>query len=377
MLAYFSGMTDPRIDRTKLHSLHNIIVMALCGAIGGADGWDDLEEFSEERQEWFETFLEMPNGTPSADTFRRVFSALDPTEFEGRFRAWLTAFAGSLEGKVVAIDGKTLRGALERATQATALHLLHVWAAEQQVLLAHCAVEGAPGEIEAIPSLLKLVNVKGAIVTTDANGCTADVTKAVREAEADYLLALKGNRSTLHDHVRRLFVEAEERSYRGVATARSADQGHGREEQRVVRAMPLGELPENNHAEWIDLRTIVQIERTRTVAGETTCEREFFITSLPPLPKRIAKAIREHWSVENQLHWCLDVGFDEDRRRIRDQNAAQNFATIVRCALAMIKRTPLMLRGKVRSRGVAAKRKNAGWSTAYLLSVLTTGIAQD
>src|SRR6266540_1657588 len=127
MLAYFSGMTDPRIDRTKLHSLHNIIVMALCGAIGGADGWDDLEEFSEERQAWFETFLEMPNGTPSADTFRRVFSALDPTEFEGRFRAWLTAFAGSLEGKVVAIDGKTLRGALERATQATALHLLHVW----------------------------------------------------------------------------------------------------------------------------------------------------------------------------------------------------------------------------------------------------------
>lgn len=370
MLAYFSGLEDPRIDRTKLHPLQNIIVMALCGAICGADGWEDFELFAESRASWFETFLEMPNGTPSADTFRRVFAALDPTEFEGRFRAWVRTFAGNLDGKVVAIDGKTLRGAVESASKDSALHLLHIWATEQQVLLAHCAVDGAPGEVQGILALLKLVDVKGAIVTADANGCTAAVTKAIREREADYVLALKGNRGLLHDHVAEKFAAAAARNYRGVPEYFTEDLAHGRLEQRIVRALTLDELPANSRAEWIDLRTIVQIERIRTVDGKTSAERQYYVSSLRPDAECLAHAVRSHWSVENQLHWCLDVGFDEDASRIRDQRAATNIATIARFALSMIKRESTL------KRGVKAKRKNAGWDNSYLMLILSAGIAR-
>jgi predicted transposase YbfD/YdcC len=369
MLAYFSGLEDPRIDRTKLHPLENIIVMALCGAICGADGWDDFELFAESRTSWFETFLEMPSGTPSADTFRRVFAALDPTEFERRFRAWVRTFAAGLDGQVVAIDGKTLRGAVESASKDSALHLLHIWATEQQVLLAHCAVAGAPGEVQGIPALLQLVDVKGAIVTADANGCTAAVTKAVRERGADYVLALKGNRGLLHEHVAEQFTAAAAHDYHGIEESFTEDVAHGRLEQRIVRALPLGELPASSRAEWVDLRTIVQIERIRTVDGRTSAERQFYISSLPPEPERLAHAVRSHWSVENQLHWCLDVGFDEDASRIRDQQAATNIATIARFALSMIKRESTL------KRGVKAKRKNAGWDNSYLLRILSVGIA--
>jgi predicted transposase YbfD/YdcC len=369
MLAYFSGLEDPRIDRTKLHPLQNIIVMALCGAICGADGWEDFELFAESRASWFETFLEMPNGTPSADTFRRVFAALDPTEFERRFRAWVRTFAGDLDGKVVAIDGKTLRGAVESASKDSALHLLHIWATEQQVLLAHCAVDGAPGEVQGIPALLELIDIKGAIVTADANGCTASVTKAIREREADYVLALKGNRGLLHHHVAEQFAAAAARDYRGVPEHFTEDVAHGRLEQRIVRTLTLDELPANSRAEWVDLRTIVQIERVRIVDGKTSAERQYYVSSLPPDPERVAHAARSHWSVENQLHWCLDVGFDEDDSRIRDQRAATNIATIARFALSMIKRESTL------KRGVKAKRKNAGWDNSYLLRILSVGIA--
>ncbi len=371
MLAHFGGLKDPRIDRTKLHPLQNIIVMALCGAICGGDGWEDFALFAESRASWFETFLEMPNGTPSADTFRRVFEALDPTEFERRFRAWVRVFAGDLGGKVVAIDGKSLRGAVESASKDTALHLLHVWAAEQQVLLAHCVVDGAPGEVQGIPALLELVDVKGAVVTGDANACTAPVTKAIRDREADYVLALKGNRGLLHDHVAEKFAEAAERNYRGVPEHFTEDVAHGRVENRFVRALALDELPANSQAEWVDLRTIVEIERVRSVDGKTSVERQYYVSSLPPVAERIAHAVRSHWSVENQLHWCLDVGFDEDDSRIRDHRAATNVATIARFALAMLKRESTL------KRGVKAKRKNAGWDNSYLLRVLSAGIPGD
>jgi len=370
MLAYFSGMDDPRIDRTKLHPLQNVIVMALCGAIGGCDGWEALEDFAECRADWFETFLDMPNGTPSADTFRRVFAALDPTDFEGRFRVWVRGFAKSLEGEVIAIDGKSLRGAVDRANKDNVLHLLHVWATEQHLLLAQCAVEGAPGEVQAIPELLKLIDVKGAIVTADANGCTAAVTKAIREGGADYVLALKGNRGRLHEHVEAKFDAAAARAYRGIAKYRTEESAHGRIEQRTVRALALDEMYENAQVEWADLRTIVEIERVRTVGGETSTERQFYISSLPPEPKRIAKAIRAHWGVESSLHWCLDVGFDEDASRIRDHQAATNFATINRFALSMIKRETTT------KRGVKAKRRIAGWDTQYLQRILCAGIAE-
>lgn len=290
-------------------------------------------------------------------------------EFERQFRSWVRAFADSLEGEVIAIDGKTLRGTVDAATKQTSLHLLHVWATEQQLLLAHAAVDGAGGESPGIPALLHLVDIKGAIVTTDANGCTAAVTQAVRDGGAHYVLTLKGNRSALHTHVTEVFAAAEAKRYRGVATHRSADHGHGRDETRVVRVLHLAALPSTTHVAWQDLNTIVQVERSRTIAGVTSTERHLYVSSLPLDAKRIGHAIRAHWSVENQLHWCLDVGFEEDRRRIQDERAATNFATITRYALMMVKRE------KTSRRGIRAKRRNAAWSHDYLLKILTAGIA--
>ena len=370
MLAYFTFLHDPRVDRTKRHELSHLIVMALCGTLCGADGWDDLEDYADANVEWFRGFLDLPNGTPSADTFRHVFSALEPIEFERQFRAWVRAFADSLEGEVVAIDGKTLRGTVDAATKQTSLHLLHVWATDQQLLLAHVAVDGAGAEAPGIPELLRLVDIKGAIITTDAAGCTAPVTQAVRDGGAHYVLTLKANRRALHTHVTALFDAAEARRYRGVATHRSAERGHGREETRTVRVLPLADLPSTTQVAWSDLNTIAQVERTRTVDGKTSTERHLYISSLPPDPKRLAHAIRAHWGVENQLHWCLDVGFLEDQRRIHDVRAATNLATITRYALMMVKRE------KTSRRGIRARRRNAAWSHDYLLKILTAGIAR-
>lgn len=370
MLAFFAQLDDPRVDRTKRHSLHNIIVMALCGSICGATGWEDLEEFADARVEWFETFLDMPNGTPSADTFRRVFAALDPTEFERVFRIWVRALTADLAGQVVAIDGKTLRGAFDHASRSSALHVLHVWAAEQGLLLAHAPVDRANGEIAGIPELLRLIRIDGAIVTADANACTAPITQAIRDADANYVLALKANRRNLYQHVVESFDRAAQQRYRGVAKHVSKNTGHGRDEQRTVRAMRLGPLPANTDADWADINTIAQVDRIRIVNGVASEQRQYFITSLGPDAAEIGRAVRTHWSVENQLHWCLDVGFSEDRRKIRDVFAASNFATITRFTLSLLKRETSS------RRGTAAKRLRAAWDHDYLLRVLTAGMIE-
>ena len=367
MLAYFAVLDDPRIDRTKLHSLHNIIVMTLCGTLCGADGWDALEDFAEARADWFGTFLDLPNGTPSADTFRRVLNALDPVEFERQFRGWVRALTNDLAGQVVAIDGKTLRGAVDRAGSGTAMHMLHVWAAEQQLLLAHAIVDGAGGEIPGIPELLRFLDVRGAIITTDANGCTAPITQAIRAAEADYVLALKGNRSALHTHVVEAFAAVEAMGYHDINTHQTIDTGHGRVEDRTCRAMAIPSLPPTSQVEWADLATIVQVDRVRTAKGATTVERQYFVSNLPPDAAEMARAVRTHWGVENQLHWVLDVGMNEDACRVRDRNSAANFATIKRFVLAMLKRETSV------KRGIAAKRRHAGWDNAYLMKVLCCG----
>lgn len=367
MLAFFAQLDDPRVDRTKRHALHNIIAMALCGVISGAEGWDELEDFAAFREDWFATFLDLPNGTPSADTFRRVFGALDAIEFERVFRVWVRTLVDDLAGQVVAIDGKTLRASFDRAAGTSALHVLHVWAAEQGLLLAHAPVDRAAGEIAGIPELLRLVRVEGAIVTADANACTAPITRAIREAGADYVLALKANRGNLYRHVVEAFAQAAATNYRGVDKSISKNTGHGRDEQRTVRAMRLGPLPTNTDADWTDIETVVQIDRVRIVDGVATENRHYFITSMAPHAKALAHAVRTHWSVENQLHWALDVGFAEDRRKIRDGYAAANFATVTRFALALLKRE------KSHRRGIALKRRFAALNHEYLLRVLTAG----
>lgn len=359
----FAAVDDPRIDRCKLHPLTNILVMALCGALVGADGWDDLAEFAELNASWFGTFLDLPHGTPSADTFRRVFQALDPCDLESSLQQWVRSVSETFKDEVVAIDGKSLRGAIEKAGSTVPMHLLHVWATRQGLLLAQQQVEGAPGEVRAIPEILKRVRIDGAIVTTDANGCTKAVTAAIRGANADFVLALKGNRGPLYDKAVELFSEEEERGFTRVDTHHSTSKGHGRTEERVVRVMPL----EAQLKGWTDVNSIVMIDRTRTLSGKSKAERRYYITSLGSEAAKLANAIRSHWSIENNLHWVLDVTFLEDSRRIRERRGAQNLALVSRLALMMLKRSPI-------KRSIRLKRKRAGWSKEYLTELLTGGL---
>lgn len=359
----FAEVDDPRIDRRKLHPLTNVLVMALCGSLAGADGWDDLALFAEANAGWFGTFLELPHGTPSADTFRRVFEMLDPRELEESLQRWVRSISESFKGEVIAIDGKSLRGAIQKAGSTTPLHMLHVWATRQGLLLAQQRVEGAPGEIAAIPEVLKRVRIDGAIVTTDANGCTKDVTTAIRAANANYVLALKGNRGPLHAQAVELFEVAENRDFKGVKVHRETSEGHGRKEERTVRVMPLKQPPEG----WSDLKSIVMIDRTRTIDEHSTTERSYYITSLGVQPATLAKAIRSHWGIENHLHWALDVAFLEDSRRIREQRGAENIALVARLALMMLKRSPAKT-------SIRLKRKKAGWSKEFMAELLVGGL---
>lgn len=367
LLAAFSQVPDPRVARTRAHPLVNVLTMSFFGAISGAEGWDDLEIFAEERADFFGTFLELPEGaTPCADTFRRVFEALDPAAFQLAFRAWLKPLLDNLEGQTVAMDGKALRGALAHARRSGgAFHLMHVWAAERHLLLGQQAVEGAPGEVQAAIELLQLLDLHGATVTADANSCSAAVTAAVREAGADYVLALKGNRSALHQHVEQLFAEAEANGYPGVKQFDSSDAAHGRIEHRIVRAMPLGTLPTRMKAAWTDLRSAVMIHRIRAT-DHVSVGRAYYVTSHRPNAKHLAGRIREHWSIENQLHHSLDVSFGDDRRKIHSEHGAQNFALLARHALSLLKRQPSKM-------SLAQKRRRAAWGPQYLLKVLACG----
>lgn len=365
----FAEVEDPRIDRTKLHPLMNVLVIALCAVITGASGWEELSLFARAHEAWFRSLFEEWNGPPSADTFRRVFEALDPEELGSAMERWVATVAKSFADEVIAIDGKSLKGAVEKANATVPLHLLHVWAVGQQLLLGQKRVEGAPGEVPAIPEMLKRLKIEGSIVTADANGCTKAVTSAVRDAKADYVLALKGNRGPLHAQVQERFAAAEAKKFRGVPACRSKDKGHGRIETRVVRAMSVADMGVS--ADWQDLKTIILVDRTRTTSEGTTCERHYYISSLATDVRKIADTIRSHWSVENHLHWTLDVTFGEDLRRIRDKCAAENFATLSRLALMMLKRSNETLTPKSKQQlSVNLKRKKAAWDPRYLGQLL-------
>jgi predicted transposase YbfD/YdcC len=364
-LETFGEVQDPRVDRTKLHPLMNVIVMALCGSLGGAKGWDDVVFFCHHRKAFFAQFLDLRHGVPSADTFRRVFESVDVVEFETAFRKWVAGFSKSFEGEVVAIDGKSLRSAAEHAGSTPPLHLLHAWAVDQHLLLGQQRVEGAPGEVGGIAELLERLHIDGAVVTTDANGCTQLVTSAIRAAKADYVLALKGNRRRLFDHAKAAFESAESNKFKDVESHASKDKGHGRTETRIVRAIKIADGAISK--DWCDAQSIVMVDRTRTTKSTTTKQRSYYVSSLSPDPEKIGRAIRSHWGIENQLHWMLDVLFDEDKRKIREKRAAENFALISKMALIMLKKSP-------EKASTIQKMRLVNWSTKYLGELLAAGI---
>ena len=368
LLHHFADLDDPRTDHTRRHNLLDIIALTLCAVASGAEGWTDVEVYGIEKQDWLETFLELPNGIPSHDTIGRVFGAMQPATFQECFLSWMHAVVGASDGKLIAIDGKTLRHSFDTANGKSALHLVSAWASANHLLLGQQAVTDKSNEITAIPALLKLLDLQGALVTIDAIGCQKRITEEIVAGGADYVLAVKDNQPTLHDDVRRVFLEALENDFKGLTHRyhHTKEQAHGRTEERHYHLIEVPEELARKHSEFVGLRTLGMVFSQRQVGdGPEGMETRFYISSMGLKVKAFAEAVRGHWSIENNLHWVLDVVFQEDASRLRKDHGPENLALIRRIALSLLKRAPS--KKKV---GVACKRKQAGWNDDYLVEVL-------
>jgi len=332
----FEDLVDPRIERTRRHELFDLLVVALCGTIAGADSWADVERFGNERLAWLRTFLRLENGVPSHDTFGRVFSLLDPARLMACIQQWLDDVGREI-GKHIAIDGKTLRGSFDKAAGRNPLHLVSAWACEARLTLGQVATDAKSNEITAIPLLLELLDLKGATVTIDAMGCQKEIAHSIVKAEGDYLLALKDNHPKLSQGVADEFTAALDADVapRDMRRHTTVETNRGRQERREYFALPAPRtLP--GFADWASLATIVMVVRITRMDGRETGEVSYFLSSLPAKVKTLAKLIRQHWSIENQLHWVLDVTFTEDASRIRQRHAPQTSAMLRRLAVSIL-----------------------------------------
>jgi predicted transposase YbfD/YdcC len=349
---------DPRRHNTR-HLLHDILVVALCAIISGADSWTQVAEYGRSKLEWFKSFLPLPNGIPSHDTFGRLFAMIDPKEFQTFFKRWIQDFSESLQNKTVSIDGKTLRGSHDRASGKSAIHMVSAWLSGAGLVLGQRKTDDKSNEITAIPELIKTLALEGAIVTIDAMGCQKEIARTIIEKDADYILHLKENQKTLHDNVSLFFKDPG----KPLDTFQTIDGDHGRIETRRYSTTDDIDWLQGNH-EWPDLKTIVQVVREREVEGTASKETAYFISSLENHPPAIAKAIREHWGIENSLHWCLDISFREDHCRVRKDHAPENFGILRHMAINLLKREK-SLKG-----GLQTKRLKAAWDHKYLLKIL-------
>ena len=365
VLDYLALVPDPRVERTQRHDLHNVLFIALCAVICGADGPTEMEAFGKANLEWLGSVLELTYGIPSHDTFGRVFAALDPDALETALGAFVRDFAGDSGGKHIAIDGKTLRHSFDKAAEKSAIHMVTAWVYENHAAFGQVKVDDKSNENTAIPKLLALLNNEGATVSIDAMGCQKEIAKAIVDKGGDYVLALKGNQGVLHDEVGEFFDDVLVRGLKAeLDTHATVEKNHGRIEERTVWvSTDVGWL--RDHDKWAGLSAIVAVRSRRTINGQTSEERRHFICSgQQKTAKGIAEAVRRHWSVENELHWCLDVGFGEDQSRVRIHNAAENLARIRRVALSILKQD------KRTKLGIHGKRLKAGWDKAYLLKLL-------
>jgi predicted transposase YbfD/YdcC len=365
---HFSKVKDPRVERTKRHKLLEILVIAICGVICGADSWVDIELFGKTKLEWLKTFLKLPNGIPSHDTFGRVFRAIDPEEFEHSFMEWVQAINEMTQGQVIAIDGKQLRGSHDSESGKAAIYMVSAWATENQLVLGQRKVDEKSNEITAIPKLLKLLEITGCIVTIDAIGTQTKIAKTIIEQGGDYLLAVKENQGNLYEDIHDLFEDDQKYNFEGAPYdyAKTVDKDHGRIEIRECWTISDLEYLANirERERWHGLKTLVMITSERRIGEETEIETRYFITSLASDAQRILKVKRSHWGIENRLHWVLDIAFNEDQSRVRKDNAPQNFAVLRHMALNMLKQE------KTAKGGIKAKRLQCGWNANYLLKVL-------
>lgn len=374
LVAHFACMPDPRMNRRKAHDLVDILVIAVCTLLCAGETFNDMEDFGKAKRDWFKTFLNLRNGIPSHDTFNRVFAALDPQQFLDCFLRWTQSLREVVHQEIVALDGKALRRALNK--DQSVKYIVSAWAESNGLVLGQLKVADKSNEITAVPELLRVLELSGCIVTIDAMGCQKKIAREIIEADADYVLALKGNQETVHAEVKSFLdatlVEQQTSRPKGaklspaaatLASLETVEKDHGRLEiRRYYQSEQLDWFADR--LKWEGLRSVGMVESLREVDGKTTVERRYYLASLPLGVDTFARAVRSHWGVENKVHWIMDVCFREDQSRARAGYAAENLATLRRLALNLLKRE------KTKKRGIRGKQLNAGWDHAYLLRLL-------
>lgn len=379
---HFETVEDPRIERSKEHLLIDILTIAILSVICGANGWVGMETYGKAKDKWLKTFLALPNGIPSHDTFARVFARLNPEQLQESFLSWITAVKKVSEGEVIAIDGKTVRRSYDKGKNKGAIHMVSAWASQNRLVLGQRKVDDKSNEITAIPELLKVLDINGCIVTIDAMGTQKEIAKQIIAQRGDYILALKGNQGNLCEDVKQIFSQAQAKNFQGLEHDfyQTIDSGHGRIEKR--RCWTLGQVEYLIDAEqWSHFTSIAMVESVRKSEGHTSRELRYYISSLPPNAKLLAESIRSHWTIEKRcdpasatdareraprdpLHWVLDVAFREDDCRIRTGYAPENFTILRHLALSALNQE------KTAKLGIQNKRRRAGWDNDYLLKVL-------
>jgi predicted transposase YbfD/YdcC len=370
LLRVFDELEDPRVERNKLHGLADILAITLLAVICGADEWTEIELFGQTKLDWLRTFLRLPHGIPSHDTFGRVFSRLDPDQLEQCFQKWMQGLTRRSGGELIALDGKTLRRSFDQAGHKAAIHMVSAWSQANHVVLGQLATDAKSNEITAIPKLLKMLDISDSVVTIDAMGCQKAIAQQIMEQRGHYVLQVKGNQETLHDLVKDTFDELTERGIPGVAYSfhEEVDGGHGRVETRRIWTTEWTDwCPQRR--DWAGLRTFVCVEGERTIDGRTSTDRRYYISDLSGVnAQTMLEYVRGHWGVENQLHWSLDVTFREDTLRNRIGHSAENFSRIRRLALNLLRQD------KTCKNGLKGKRLKACLKQDYLLRIISQGI---